>query len=455
MRMRKRNLRRAFAGSLASLFLCMAMLTGSTFAWFTDSVVSENNAIKTGTMDIGLYWTRELDGENTVWHDAEDPLAGPIFNYRRWEPGYTEIRYVKVTNEGDLAFKYLLDIIPNAMETGLARVIDVYYAEKVTENVATRDDLSRLTKVEGTLAGLLRGGGTLAQGVLYPAGEQSDKFYCGELILAVALKMQGEAGNSYQTLTLGETFDIRLRSTQVSYESDSFDDQYDKDATYSGPYFDVMTNQDIVIDEQGRRIILDDVEGNYLASLNGQKITLSNATFTGETLAIYLGRYKQPNSNTELNNVTVENVKVTNGVTNRNDFVSPAVYNYGKGVFNNCVMRGAENSADGYTPYDLGVTNGSRTTINGGSYGSIYVWSQAKIYIYGAKIDKLVTAAITTSNLGKVVIGAGTEIDEIVITEWAYPIALTIEDGAKIGKINYLGTIFTVEEWKAFAEEKW
>ena len=53
----RKGTKRALLMSVMSLFLCFAMLLGTTFAWFTDSVTSANNIIKSGNLDIELeYW---------------------------------------------------------------------------------------------------------------------------------------------------------------------------------------------------------------------------------------------------------------------------------------------------------------------------------------------------------------------------------------------------------------
>ena len=41
--------KRALLSSVLALVLCMVMLIGTTFAWFTDSVVTGNNKIIAGT----------------------------------------------------------------------------------------------------------------------------------------------------------------------------------------------------------------------------------------------------------------------------------------------------------------------------------------------------------------------------------------------------------------------
>ena len=108
--------------SVLSLVLCMAMLIGTTFAWFTDSVTSSNNKIQAGTLKIDLEL---LDKESGKWNSVKESHA-PIFNYDKWEPGYTDVKVLKVENEGTLALKWVAKFIAAGQLSELANVIDVY-----------------------------------------------------------------------------------------------------------------------------------------------------------------------------------------------------------------------------------------------------------------------------------------------------------------------------------------
>ena len=46
----KKSTKRALLLSALSLLLCVSMLVGSTFAWFTDSVTSGQNTIQSGNL---------------------------------------------------------------------------------------------------------------------------------------------------------------------------------------------------------------------------------------------------------------------------------------------------------------------------------------------------------------------------------------------------------------------
>ena len=220
------NTKYSLKTSIVSLILCFSMLLGTTYAWFTDSVTSTGNIIQSGNLDIGMYWSEN----NTDWHDAEGANSSPVFSYDNWEPGYTEVRYIKVTNEGSLSFKYQMTISPNGEVENLAEVIDVYY-DVVTDNdefIAPNsvDKQGSLTKV-GNLKELISSEDAIAGGVLLPVNELSTDFYSGEIVVCITLHMQEQAGNEYQGKSIGTTFDIKLYASQYSYENDSFDDSYD------------------------------------------------------------------------------------------------------------------------------------------------------------------------------------------------------------------------------------
>ena len=231
-----KSTKRALLCSILALVLCISMLVGTTFAWFTDSVTSGKNLIKSGNLDVEMYWSDAYNGENTAWNDTQAVNAQPVFNYDNWEPGYTMVRYVKIANVGSLAFKYLMNIYPVGEVGKLAEVIDVKY-DIVTDNASfvapTATDKDGSLNEVGTLDKVIDGNLTVIGGVLLPEGEAKTGFYSGEIVVCVSLHMQESAGNEYQNQSIGDSFDIRLQATQYTYESDSFDNLYDALADYS------------------------------------------------------------------------------------------------------------------------------------------------------------------------------------------------------------------------------
>ena len=237
--MTKKTTKKALVASLLSLLLCFSMLIGTTFAWFTDSVTSANNIIKSGTLDIGLSYSND----NSEWDEVTEQTE-PIFNYQYWEPGYTDVKYIKISNNGTLAFKYQLNIVPNftpaAGDVNLADVIDVYMFD--ANATLDRDTIAAATPV-GTLSDLIAEDDGAAHGVLLPAADKGStnvnpnepaETPRGEITYCVVLKMQETAGNEYQGLTIGgnEGFALQLLATQYTWENDSFDHLYDDDAVY-------------------------------------------------------------------------------------------------------------------------------------------------------------------------------------------------------------------------------
>ena len=229
--MKNRTIKRSLGVSILSLVLCFVMLLGTTYAWFTDSATSASNIIQTGNLDINMFWSEN----NEDWNDAEGENALPVFSYDNWEPGYTEVRYIKVTNEGSLAFKYEMMLSPNGEVEALAEVIDVSY-DIVTGNDAfvapTADNKQGSLTTVGTLAEIIAAGAGVAGGVLLPEDKVSEDYYSGEIVVCITMHMQESAGNEYQNMSIGSTFDILLYATQFDYESDSFGNSYDDDATW-------------------------------------------------------------------------------------------------------------------------------------------------------------------------------------------------------------------------------
>ncbi|MBO5231152.1 MAG: leucine-rich repeat protein [Clostridia bacterium] len=210
---KQKSTKRALLFSALSLLVCISMLVGSTFAWFTDSVTSAGNIIKSGTLDVTMEWKDATPtGAQQVYKDAS---AGAIFNYDLWEPGYVEAKNIKISNVGTLALKYNLNIAANGEVSELADVIDVYFAEG--EYTLASREMTELTKV-GTLSDILDG---------MPANMAGDLKANTADTVTIALKMQETAGNEYQGLSIGSDFKVVLMATQDNVEKDSFDENYD------------------------------------------------------------------------------------------------------------------------------------------------------------------------------------------------------------------------------------
>lgn len=226
--------------TIALVLTIIGSVTGGTIAWFTDAVVSNNNIVKSGKLDIDLQLK---DYENDTWIslEKEENANVKVFDYGLWEPGFTQMETLKIVNKGNLAFEYILKVVPdgadkttvNGVEKTLADAIDVYmvFDEKTPADFSGITEANGWTKV-GTLASMLGDTG-LIKGVMLPAGETSEEagVVSGSVTCTVALHMQESAGNEYQNLSLG-TVGITLEAKQYTYEEDAFGNQYDLNAPW-------------------------------------------------------------------------------------------------------------------------------------------------------------------------------------------------------------------------------
>ena len=239
---KQKSTKRALLLSALSLLMCVSMLIGSTFAWFTDSVTSAGNKIQAGTLKIDLELLEKNEDGSTKWTSLKDSKA-PIFNYDKWEPGYTDVKILKVENEGTLALKWVAKFVSANDLTELANVIDVYVKPSADEFGYTNDrtDFSTWTK-KGTVAEFVN---TISE-TTYGNLEAGKAAYLG-----IALKMQESADNKYQGMDLGGAFDIMILATQYTSESDSFNNQYDANAKYDVDIWDGKTVTAPVADADG------------------------------------------------------------------------------------------------------------------------------------------------------------------------------------------------------------
>lgn len=305
----KKSTKRALITSALSLVLCMSMLIGTTFAWFTDNVTSTGNKIQSGTLKVDLEL---LDKETKEWNSLKtSPKA--IFDYDKWEPGYTDVKILKVQNEGTLALKWMAKFVSTEKLTKLADVIDVYVCPSATE-LAYPDGrtLSGYTRV-GTVADFVNTIETTTTGSL-AANETA--------YLGIALKMQETAGNEYQNMSLGGAFDIQIVATQLTSEFDSFDNQYDKDATYYEAW-DGTVDTDLAM-----------VDGVYQITSAAELAGFAQLVNTGDATMTAIGTSVELTTSVNLADVEWEPIGSCNGT-------------YFKGTFN----------GNGNTIYNLAVNN--------------------------------------------------------------------------------------------------
>ena len=236
--MKQPNLKARLISSVLVLVMMITSLLGTTFAWFTDLAVSGGNTIQVGSLKVGLY---HKVGEDD-WKSIKDNSNHKIFDYDKWEPGYTRFETLKIANLGNLALQYKLSIeVAGRAVTGsngenLADVIDVYVVDG--ENTS-----SSSWTYKGTLTQVMRNPSSFIGGQLLAREEN---------VVSIVLRMQTTAGNAYQGLDVGDIY-VNLVATQWNYEKDSFDNpDYDKDSTFpelniGGVSVSVNTNYNNVV----------------------------------------------------------------------------------------------------------------------------------------------------------------------------------------------------------------
>lgn len=390
--------KKALLLSVLMLVVCLSMLLGTTYAWFTDSASSDANIIQAGNLDVKMEWAvGTADPATTSWNATEGTEAQPIFNNNKWEPGYAEVRHIKISNKGSLALKYKVLFKANGQVSDLANVIDVYYADPAVK-VSSKVDLANMAKL-GTLTQVLASLGETGNGELL--ADQADT-------ITLALVMQETAGNEYAGKSIGDSFTIQVLATQLSDENDSFGKDYDKDAEYEG---EISTASALVaaLNKGGTYRIEKDIEfSNAVEIPAGVEVTLD---LNGKTLSGNMhknvGAVIKNNGTLIIKNGTISSTANNGG---------SALSNNGTASVIDVVLNGAPN-ADGswpsYTINNTGVMTLDECKVTS-YHGSVASYGEgAKVTMNNSEIDMagikgFTSHGIYTYNNGKVIVNGGT-----------------------------------------------
>ena len=209
--MKKFSSGRALLLSVLSMVLCVSMLIGSTFAWFTDSATANVNTIKSGDLDVEIV---KADGSELTgalkWVAKDGRAQDKIL----WEPGCEyNLESFKIKNAGDLALKYKVVISGLTGDATLLEAID--FTVKVGDAAPV--------SLEGW------------DGKLLPAGAEKTEITqdadIGETaLITITGTMKTTAGNDYRGLSL-EGISITVYATQLAHEFDSNGNTYDAGAS--------------------------------------------------------------------------------------------------------------------------------------------------------------------------------------------------------------------------------
>ena len=205
-----KSLKRALLSSAFSLIICVAMLIGTTFAWFTDTASTAVNKIQAGNLKVDIVDQNgnSLNGKSLSFRDVNNKTD------ILWEPGARfNLDSFKIVNKGNLALKYKVII---SGINGSAKLLEAIDFTVKIGNAA-----------EAALADW--------EGVLLPDGAAAtDTMSVKETkLITISGKMREDAGNEYQGLSI-DGIGITVLATQYTYENDSIDNTYDREAAYKG-----------------------------------------------------------------------------------------------------------------------------------------------------------------------------------------------------------------------------
>ena len=247
----KKATKRALLTSVMVLVMCVVMLVGTTFAWFTDTASTAVNKIVAGNLDVDIVDENgnSLDGESLSFvkagaaTDAEADIL--------WEPGATFFTQgFKIVNKGNLALKYKVVVSGTTGDAKLLKAIDFAF---VTDNTTPDADPVPFAN-EGKLL------------------KQNDSAPANNGVYYLRGHMKEEAGNEYKNLTL-DGISITVYATQYTHEFDSFDNQYDVKAGEDTAYYTLADFSALTKIPDGVKTIYVDLGGKSLQ--NG--LTIGNA----------------------------------------------------------------------------------------------------------------------------------------------------------------------------------
>lgn len=287
-----KSTKRALLTSALALLMCVSMLIGSTFAWFTDSVTSGRNKIVSGNLDVVLeYKTPDSQDE---WKEVTSDTV--LFGEKGlWEPGHTEVVALRIRNAGTLALKYDLATTVYEEVAGTNVYGDSF---KLSDHLEIGySAINGDGQIGDIFMGMMLGSRDNANSLTnsefgksvdnpYPIIMPGDAHVC-----ALAISMPTTVGNeaNYKTGTDAPfiSFGVTLLATQATVESDSFNNQYDKDADYTAS---VGTADELkaALAAGGNIVFGSDIKLDKMAKVTeAATIDLANSTLTAEKVGGY------------------------------------------------------------------------------------------------------------------------------------------------------------------------
>ena len=339
-----KSTKRALLTSALALLMCVTMLVGATFAWFTDTASTGVNKIQAGNLDIEVKYT--LDGE--TWKNLDE--ATDIFQKGLWEPGHTEVVALKFKNNGNLALKYNINMNIVDETVGINKSEQEY---KLSDYLKVKTLSQEASLIGDICIGMAFSARNDGLGYTATANFKDATVLDHDLFLA-----PGEVGNYlimkvYMPETVGNeanaistekaasiNFGLNVVATQVPYEKDSFGNTYDKDAKYPDVAYTQASTQEELnaalnnpTDANGNptsKIAVDLKKGSY--TLPGDKMGNKEISITGtkDTVIDLKASTAAHNASITMEGVTVES---TNGNYT-------GIQHAAATIFKDCVIKG-------------------------------------------------------------------------------------------------------------------
>ncbi|WP_337491200.1 TasA family protein [Vescimonas sp.] len=239
--------KRALVTSVLALLMCVTMLVGATFAWFTDTASTEVSKIQAGNLDLEVQYRTAANGDWKTLDNATDLFGaeGTLF-----EPGHTRVVELKIKNAGNLALKYKIGMNVISETAGTNKDGNPYklsnYLKVATSPIQQYDPNAAPGTVSYAMEQLIfEKGNVLAWEhrdfanfeLEYTSGGSVHELKPGDAgILGIKVYMPETVGNEANAISTEKAasinFGLNVVATQYTVESDSYGTQYDKDATY-------------------------------------------------------------------------------------------------------------------------------------------------------------------------------------------------------------------------------
>ena len=312
----KKATKRALLTSVMALVMCVVMLVGTTFAWFTDTASTAVNKIQAGNLDVELLMYKKITDESYDYVNISKEKE-PIFGSGTsavaqnnnldtlWEPGKTQVAYLAIKNEGNLALKYKVAL-------NVTNPVDGKDLYKVMQYAIVPDAKLDSAPVQGWTTG-----SNVTVGQQPVSGEVSLAVGATHYF-ALLVHMDELAGNNYQNGKV--EFDLTVYATQDTVENDSFGKDYDKNATYpvvvSQNELNTSLTLDALKDENGKVSPVEVTLGNTAtADINYKE---NNSGYTGKGVMLgstKLNKYAAAPANEGQYKFTFKDGTITSGAT--------------------------------------------------------------------------------------------------------------------------------------------